>query len=114
MHHVWVQLLGDLWRVVNSFTHAARILVTRSSSECYSKINKFEKLMRLVGFTIEIYYDALTYERRIYQATHLVPLLWKTGDCGFSHFPCHLHLTSCFCLICNGNDEGISVVHFTF
>jgi len=32
MHHVLVQLLGDLWCVVNSFTHAARILATRSSS----------------------------------------------------------------------------------
>jgi len=34
--------------------------------ECYSKINKFEKLVHLVGFTIEIYYDAGTCERQIY------------------------------------------------
>ena len=33
--------------------------------ECYSKINKFEKRVHLVGFTIEIYYDARTYERQI-------------------------------------------------
>jgi len=33
--------------------------------ECYSKINKFEKLVHLVGFTIEIYYDAWTYERQM-------------------------------------------------
>jgi len=32
MHHVLVQRLGDSWRVVNSFTHAAGILATRSSS----------------------------------------------------------------------------------
>ena len=35
--------------------------------ECYSKINKFEKLMHLVGFTIEIYYDARTYKQQILQ-----------------------------------------------
>jgi hypothetical protein len=32
MRQVLVQLFGDLWGVVNSFTHAARILATRSSS----------------------------------------------------------------------------------
>jgi hypothetical protein len=32
MHHVLVQRLGDSWRVVNSFTHATRILATGSSS----------------------------------------------------------------------------------
>ena len=31
VHHVLVQLLGDLW-CANSFTHAARIVATRSSS----------------------------------------------------------------------------------
>jgi len=30
--------------------------------ECYSKINKFEKLVHLVGITIDTYYDAQTYE----------------------------------------------------
>jgi hypothetical protein len=30
--------------------------------ECYSKINKFEKLVPLVGFTIDIYYDAGTHK----------------------------------------------------
>jgi hypothetical protein len=30
--------------------------------ECLSKINKLEKLVHLVGFTIEIYYDAWLYE----------------------------------------------------
>ena len=34
--------------------------------ECYYKINKFEKQVHLVGFTIEIYYDARTYERQNY------------------------------------------------
>jgi len=33
--------------------------------ECYSKINKFEKLVHLVRFTIEIHYDARAYERQI-------------------------------------------------
>jgi len=33
--------------------------------ECYSNKNKFETLMRLVGFSIEIYYDARPYERQI-------------------------------------------------
>jgi len=32
--------------------------------EFCSKINKFEKMVRLVGFTIEIYYDARTYKRQ--------------------------------------------------
>ena len=32
--------------------------------ECHSKINKFEKLVHLLGFTIGIYYDARTYERQ--------------------------------------------------
>jgi hypothetical protein len=32
--------------------------------ECYFKINKFEKLVHLVGFTIEIYYDELSYKRK--------------------------------------------------
>jgi len=27
--------------------------------------NKFETMMHLVGFTVEIYYDALPYERQI-------------------------------------------------
>jgi hypothetical protein len=31
VYHVLVQLLGDSWHVVNSFTHGARFLVTRSS-----------------------------------------------------------------------------------
>ena len=30
--------------------------------ECYLKINKFERLVQLVGFTIQIYYDARPYE----------------------------------------------------
>ena len=33
----------------------------------YSKINKFEKLVHLVGFTIEIYYDARRFEHRIHE-----------------------------------------------
>jgi hypothetical protein len=32
--------------------------------QCYAEINKFEKLVHLVGFTIGIYYDAGTYERQ--------------------------------------------------
>ena len=32
---------------------------------CYSKINKFEILVHLVGFSIEIYYDARPYESQI-------------------------------------------------
>ena len=32
MYHVLVQLLGDSLHVVNSVTHAARILATKSSS----------------------------------------------------------------------------------
>jgi len=35
--------------------------------DCYSKINKFEKLVHLFGFTIEIYYDARAYKRQILQ-----------------------------------------------
>jgi len=31
--------------------------------ECDSKINKFETLVHLVGFTIEIYYVALFYNK---------------------------------------------------
>jgi len=34
--------------------------------ECYSKQNKFETLVHLFGFTIEIYYDARPYERQKY------------------------------------------------
>ena len=33
--------------------------------ECYPKINQFKKLVHLVGFTIEIYYDARNYERQM-------------------------------------------------
>jgi len=32
--------------------------------DCYSKMNKCEKLLHLVSFTISIYYDARTYERQ--------------------------------------------------
>jgi hypothetical protein len=32
--------------------------------ECYFKINKFEKLVHIVGFTIEIYYDERSYEKK--------------------------------------------------
>jgi len=32
---------------------------------CHSKINKFETLVHLVGFTIEVYNDARSYERQI-------------------------------------------------
>jgi hypothetical protein len=32
--------------------------------ECHTKINKFEKLVHLVGFTVEIYRDARTYYER--------------------------------------------------
>jgi hypothetical protein len=34
--------------------------------ECYSTINKIEKLVHLVCFTIKIYYDTRTDERQIY------------------------------------------------
>jgi len=33
--------------------------------ECHSKISKFVTLVHLVGFTIEIYYNARPYERKI-------------------------------------------------
>jgi len=33
--------------------------------QCHSKINKFETSVHLVGFTIELYYDARPYERQI-------------------------------------------------
>ena len=33
--------------------------------ECHSKIKYFDTLVHLVGFTIEIYYDARPYERQI-------------------------------------------------
>ena len=32
--------------------------------ECYSKVNKFDTLVHLVGFTVGIYYDARPYERQ--------------------------------------------------
>jgi len=34
--------------------------------ESYSKQNKFETLVHLVGFTVEIYYDAQSYERQMF------------------------------------------------
>jgi hypothetical protein len=43
--------------------------------ECYSKINKYEKLVHLVGFAIEIYYDALTYERQICKMSYYCKFL---------------------------------------
>jgi len=61
----------------NSFPLVSRYLYVQSRTpddgrkdlqkhvKCYSKIYKFEKLVHLVGFTIEIYYDARTYERQI-------------------------------------------------
>jgi len=33
--------------------------------QCHSKLNKFEALVHLVGFTTEIHYDARPYERQI-------------------------------------------------
>jgi hypothetical protein len=39
---------------------------TFRNMQSYSKLNTFEKLMHLVGFTTEIYYDARTYERQIH------------------------------------------------
>ena len=33
--------------------------------ECYSKINKFDTLVHLVGFSIEIYDDARPYEGQL-------------------------------------------------
>jgi len=36
--------------------------------QSYSKINKFEMLVYLVGFTIEIYYDAQPYECQIWKS----------------------------------------------
>jgi hypothetical protein len=43
--------------------------------ECYSKINKSEKLVHLVGFTVEIYYDARTDERQIVTFNFTVAML---------------------------------------
>jgi hypothetical protein len=45
--------------------------------QCYAKINKFEKLVRLFGFSIGMYYDARTYERQT-SCTH------EAIDCWFN------------------------------
>jgi hypothetical protein len=42
---------------------------TEMSRELFQKWYKFEKLVHLVGFTIEIYYNARPYERQIEQVT---------------------------------------------
>ena len=40
----------------------------RNMQSVSPEINKFEELAHLVGFTIEIYYDARTYEHQTVQA----------------------------------------------
>jgi hypothetical protein len=52
--------------------------------EYYSKINKFEKLVHIVGFIIEVYYDAQTYERQ----SNL-----KFNLCGSNMFVCKVWVT---------------------
>ena len=55
---------------VQSWTHDDGRKDRPKHVECYCKIkNKFETLVHLVGFTIEIYYDARPYEREI-QVVH--------------------------------------------
>jgi len=51
--------------------------------------NKFETLMHLVGFTIEIYYEALPYERQIcllHVSNIKVFILRKPCTCSFVVF----------------------------
>jgi len=45
--------------------------IVRNMYSVIPKSNKFEKLAHLVGFTIEIYYDARPYERQIWQSKML-------------------------------------------
>jgi lysyl-tRNA synthetase class I len=54
--------------------------------ECYAKVNKFEKMVHVVGFTIGIYYNARTYERQIYKEQ--VTGAWERGDVPLGSVKC--------------------------
>ena len=53
--------------------------IVRNMYSVIPKLNKFEKLVHLVGFTIEIYYDARLYERQIWQCKMLWTLKFPPG-----------------------------------
>jgi hypothetical protein len=73
LHHLHISETNKLHLFLKSF-----ILVKHSTTpddgrkdhpkhvQCFMRINKFEKQVHLVGFTIGIYYDAQTYECQMY------------------------------------------------
>ena len=58
--------------------------------EIYSK-NKFNKLVRLVGFIIRIYHDAVS---KLVRRTPLLCVQWKTPDGGQKNCPKHVEFYS--------------------
>jgi len=66
--------------------------------------NKFETLMHLVGFTIEMYYDARPYER---QNSHKQTL--KKIVCVFCNWACPQYMN--FCSLLASKQTSVSVWH---
>jgi len=63
------KLSANLYDIYHCCVHSEKLLVMDSGTvpkhvEFYSK-NKFEKLVRLVGFILRIYHDARSPERQI-------------------------------------------------